>query len=179
MVALDFIMDKKLRSLVAKLENQRKQIISEVSQLSADRYSQSPPGKWSIAIILTHIVISERLSLNYMKKKSLGIETAGEAGWIELIKSILLTISQNLPLRFKAPKAVLENTPPAFSIESLTNEWAASRIELITFLETIDARHTNKKIYKHPVVGKLNVFQALRFFSEHIIHHLPQIKRLL
>jgi hypothetical protein len=172
-------MHKNLFPLMAKLENQRKQIVSEISLISAERYNQSRNGKWSIATILTHIITSERLSLAYMKKKSRGIETAGEAGWREFFKSELLLISQRLPLRFKTPKAVLENTPPALSIESLTKEWAASRGELITFLETIDASHINKKIYKHPVVGKLNVFQALRFFREHIIHHLPQIKRLL
>jgi hypothetical protein len=172
-------MDEKLRNLIKKLEHQRKQIIDEVSLISPEQYHKRVKGKWSIAMILTHLVTSERLSLGYMKKKSLGIDTAGETGWAESIKSLLLTISQHLPFRFKAPKAVLESTPPALSFESLTKEWSTLRAELIAFVETIEQKHIHKKIYKHPVAGRLNIIQALRFSREHIIHHLPQIKRLL
>jgi hypothetical protein len=172
-------MDEKLRNLIDKLEHQRKQIIDEVSQISLQQYHNSVNGKWSIAMVLTHIVTSERLSLSYMKKKSLGIDTAGDTGWAESVKSLLLTISQYLPLRFKAPKAVLESTPTPLSLESLIKEWSALRTELIAFVATIERKHIRKKIYKHPVAGRLNIVQALRFSREHIIHHLPQIKRLL
>ena len=36
-----------------------------------------------------------------------------------------------------------------------------------------------KKIYKHFFAGRLNIQHALIFLREHIIHHQPQINRLL
>ncbi|HRF34344.1 MAG TPA: hypothetical protein PLM56_12645, partial [Cyclobacteriaceae bacterium] len=57
--------------------------------------------------------------------------------------------------------------------------WSKTRMELKELLDRISDDQLKRKIYKHPVVGKLNMVQTVRFFREHIIHHTPQIKRLL
>lgn len=162
-----------------KLERQRLQIVDQVSKLSEEAFNFSPPGKWSVAQILTHLLTSERLSVGYMKKKSLGIEKLKDSGVKHAVVSVMLKISQRIPVRYKAPNVIMGNTPQALSIEELTTRWNKSRSELKEFLESIREDHSRRLIFKHPVGGMLNTEQAVKFMYEHVNHHLPQINRLL
>ena len=87
-------------------------------------------------------------------------------------------LSQRLPFKYKAPRSLAENTPPAITVAELKAEWDLLRTELREFLNAIEDKYLRKKIYKHPRAGMLNVVQAVTFFREHYIHHWPQIKRL-
>ena len=169
-----------LDRIFQKLENERKQVFAEIEKMPPARYTFSDGRKWSIAQILTHLLTSERLSVGYMKKKSLGINSIQNSGLAEEVRYGLLKMSQRIPfLKYRAPKVVVENTPLALPFEDLKREWQSLRDDLRTFLDSIDERNISKKIYKHPVAGRLNVKQAIGFFGEHFNHHLPQIKRLL
>lgn len=163
------------------LELQRSAILNEVKGVSIEKYNQVPaPGKWTLGQILTHILTAERLSIGYMKKKYQGASQTGNSGIITSLKLGLLIISQRIPaLKFRAPKVVLENTPPVLPLQELTEKWTAQREDLKLFLEGMDEKNYKKLIYKHPIAGRLDARQAMVFFGEHIIHHLPQIKRLL
>lgn len=140
---------------------------------------QAPPGKWSVNQILTHLLTSERLSVLYMRKKSLGIGALGNSGIVESIKLIVLKISQRLPLKYKAPSILAEHTPEALPLPQVIQQWDTVRNDLQNFLEGIADKNIRKNIYKHPVVGMLDVMQAMAFFHEHIHHHWPQVKSLL
>jgi hypothetical protein len=172
-------MKNELVRLLKKAEGERHQLLEKVSTVPAQKFFFQTEKRWSISQILTHLLISEQLSLRYMKKKSLGIEQLNNSGLIEQVKSMLLTISQRLPFKYKAPTIVLESTPPALSLHEIVAQWSTLRTELQEFLNSIEERNIRKKIYKHPIAGRLNASQAVSFFREHIKHHLPQIKRLL
>lgn len=92
---------------------------------------------------------------------------------------LTLIISQRLPIKFKAPKVVVDHTPVFNNAAEIAAAWNQTRVELKDLLVRFEANQLKRKIYKHPIAGKLNIIQATRFFSEHIIHHTPQIKRLL
>jgi uncharacterized damage-inducible protein DinB len=163
-----------------QLERQRGQVMNQLRPVSADAYQHSPaPGNWSISQVMTHIITAERMSLGYMKKKAQGIDQLPDSGTAESLRLLLLIATQRLPLKFKAPRTVVENTPQAWTFEEMTAQWEAVRQELAAFLEGIDDRHVRRQLYKHPIAGRLNVRQAMVFFSEHIIHHQPQLNRLL
>lgn len=163
-----------------KLEYQRKQIVGLISNLPEDAYTTAPTGKWSIAQILTHLLTAERLTLIYMKKKSLGIDTLHDSGFKQNVLSAILKISQRLPfLKFTAPRVIVDNTPEALSLDEIVTHWEKSRLDLKQLLESINDKHSRRLIYKHPIAGMLNAEQGIRFMFEHINHHLPQIKRLL
>jgi uncharacterized damage-inducible protein DinB len=170
-----------LRQLFNKIENQRKQVLTLVSSLSNEQLLASPaPGKWSVSQIISHLIMTERLSVNYMKKKIQGIEQTADSGLLEESKMVLLKISQRLPgLKFRAPKYVQENTVLYDNLETLKMEWDKTRAEFQEFLEKIEDRHLDRKIYKHVAVGYLNVKHAVQFFGEHVTHHTPQIKKLV
>lgn len=166
-------------SVYNKLELQRTILLDRVKDLPADKFNLSSAGKWSIAQIVTHLLTSERLSIGYMKKKSLGIEALKDSGLKQTLVSGILKISQRLPFRYKAPNVIVESTPEALSVEEIITRWNKSRSDLKQFLESINEKHSRRLIFKHPVGGMLNAEQAMKFMYEHIHHHLPQINRLL
>jgi uncharacterized damage-inducible protein DinB len=163
-----------------RLQSDTKGLLKEVSALSSVTYHHKPgDGKWSISQILTHLLTSERLSVAYMKKKSLGAEQLENTGIIETIKFLLLKISQRLPLRYEAPRKVVESTPSPLSYGDLIRQWEGVRAELCEFLESIPERNVRKKIFKHPRVGMLDANHAMQFLAEHLHHHRPQIQAII
>jgi DinB superfamily len=174
-------MHVKLQRLYDQLESDRKILLAKVELVAEEKFNRQPvPGKWSLGEVLSHIVAAEHGSTGYMKKKSLGIDQVDNSGIIESLKLGVLIVSQRLPfLKFKAPRIVVDHTPQFRSAESIIHQWDQARTDLRIFLEKIEAKNIRKKIYKHPVAGRLDVVQAVTFYREHIIHHSPQIKRLL
>lgn len=172
-------MNNTLLTLFDLLETQRNELLNLVSPLSNEQLNAHPEGKWSIAQVLSHIIASERLSVNYLNKKILGIKEAPDTGLIEELKMIILIISQRLPLKFKAPKVVAENTLSYQTAEQVKEAWEKTRNDLKETLTRFQDDQLNRKVYKHPIAGMFNIKQSLRFFREHIIHHTPQIKNLL
>lgn len=172
-------MNSKLQSLLNSLEAQREEIIERVKR-APDRFDHKPNAhSWSIHQILAHLITAEKLSVKYLEKKLQGIETAGDSGIVEEIKMIVLKASQRLPLKFKAPKKVVEHTPTYSTLSDLLDDWNRTREDLKRQLEKIKDDQIKRKIYRHVVAGKLNIIHAIIFLQEHVSHHLPQINRLL
>jgi hypothetical protein len=174
-------MNNSIRILFNKIELQRKDLLSSVDHLTEDQLNHRfIAGKWTIAEIISHIIAAEKLSLLYLHKKILAIESTKDSGWWEEVKINLLKISQRLPgLKFKVPRVVEDKMTLYKNIPALTAEWDLVRMDLKKFLEEIPDQYANRMIYRHVRAGYLNTKHALIFFREHIIHHAPQIKRLV
>lgn len=172
-------MHKSFAAIFEKLERQRAQLLHSVAALPAEAFHQSPPGKWSVAQVLTHLVTSERLTLGYMRKKANAIESLGNSGIKHALLLNLLKVSQRVPIRYKAPQAVVANTPAALPFAELVQQWDALRNDFKNFIATVDDRHVKRLVFKHPVTGRMDGVQALKFMYEHVNHHLPQVKSLL
>jgi uncharacterized damage-inducible protein DinB len=173
-------LNNKLHYHFDQLERDRQHLLTEIKDLSVGELNASPSrGQWSISQVVAHLFTAENASLSYMKKKSLGVSKLKNSGWVESFKVVLLKLSQRLPLKYKAPKYVVENTPLSMTFDELETEWRNVRDDLKKFLEGIEDKNLRKMIYKHPVAGYLDTVQALDFFREHIRHHRPQLKRLI
>lgn len=173
-------MNNTLQRQFDALETQRAKLLSLIAPLSNEQLNAHPEGKWSIAQVLSHLIASEHLSVNYLNKKMQGIKDIPNTGLKEELVMATLIVSQRLPfVKFKAPKVVAENTHVYKTAEQLREAWDKGRIELKEVLARFEEDQLRKKIYKHPIAGKLNIQQTLRFFQEHIIHHTPQVKKLL
>ena len=153
------------------LERQRAQLAAMLKDVPADRYLKSTPGAWSLAQVISHLITSERLSLIYMRKKALGIDGFKDSGFRQAAVFVLLKISQRFPFRYKAPKAVVENTPDVVSREEAFAQWDKARQDLSNFLNSIADQHSRRLIFKHPVAGMLDVRQSVAFMYEHVRHH--------
>ena len=174
-------MHTSFQKLFDALESQRTSMLDSLQHLTTDQLNRSPaPGKWSVSEILSHLIAAERLSVLYLQKKIQGIEQAPDTGLWEEIKINLLKVSQRLPgIKFKAPQRVVESTANYHDLSTIAREWDQIRSELRTLLQKIPDQHLNRKIYRHVRAGYLNTKHALIFFREHIIHHTPQIKKLV
>lgn len=172
-------MNIKLKNQFDKLEKRTDELIREIESATMAQLHQHPPGKWSLSQVFAHLIASEQLSVQYLKKKIQAIEEQPNTGLPELLKMWVLIISQRLPFKFRAPKVVVDYTPAFKESTEIIAAWSQTRTELKNLLAQIPANQLKRKIYKHPVAGKLNIVQTMRFFREHIIHHTPQIKRLL
>lgn len=163
------------------LESQKSQTLDALKGLSGEQLNRRrQPGTWSIAEILSHIITSERLSVQYLQKKIQGIDQVRNSGSWENIKMGVLTLSLRLPgLKFKAPRKVVENTTLLTSLEQLSSEWTGVRSDMKTILENIPADKVKRLIYRQPRIGYINARQMLVFFSDHVTHHTPQIRRLI
>lgn len=170
----------KLEKIYQALENQRLELNTHLQSFTTEQLQAKPTASsWSALQVVAHLYTAEKLSFSYIKKKSLGIADVGNAGLRQTMLMPILKLSQRLPFRFKAPKAVVENTPEAIPLEHLIDHWNLLRLELKAHLENLPDAHMNKLVYKHPVAGRLSLPQAMQFFAEHINHHKPQIKRAL
>ncbi len=172
-------MNAKLKQLFDLLERQRTEAEGHLKNLTFEKLSAHAPGKWSLAQVYSHLITSEQLSIAYLKKKSQGIKDLKNSGLLEELKMLVLIASQRLPLKFKAPNVVVEKTPVYQTAEQIIEAWGNTRKQMVELLDTFDEKHLNRKVYRHPIAGMLNIKQAMGFFREHIIHHTPQIKRLL
>lgn len=172
-------MNQKLSQLFQELEMQRLQLTEDVRKYP-DTFNIKPDQtKWSVHEILAHLISAEKLSLQYLKKKKLGIDKTGNTGVFEELKMGALKISQRLPFRFKAPQPVVAATASYSNMDDLVDDWNVTRENFKMLLEEIRDDQLKKKIYKHFFVGRLNVTHAIIFLKEHVNHHLPQINRLL
>ncbi len=174
-----FLLNTKLNNAFNKLEAVTNKVLHDLSVLDDVKLNYKPTkGKWSINEILTHLLASEIVSINYMKKKSLGIDRLEDSGIIEWFKLYLLKLSQRVPFKYKAPKYLVETTPTGIPLREITMQWKNAHAEMKAFFESIENKNIRKKIYKHPVAGYLDVIQATCFMREHVRHHMPQIERL-
>ena len=172
-------MNSKLQHLFDVLEHDRIKLFATLKSIPPEKLQQSPEGKWSVHQILSHLITAEKLSVMYLHKKILGIKEADDTGLWEEVKILLLQVSQRLPLKFKAPQNVVDNTPLHLNFNEITTDWEKTRAELKALLEKLDDTQIKRKIYKHFFAGRLNIQHALIFLREHIIHHQAQINRLL
>ena len=172
-------MNTQLQKQFDKLEAQRANLLGLIASLSSEQLNAHPEGKWSIAEIISHLITSEQLSVKYLHKKMLGIHETPNTGIAEEFKMLALVVSQRLPLKFKAPKILLDDTITYPTTDQLTAEWDKIRGEIKELLPRFQDDQLKRKVYKHPIAGKINIQQALQFFWEHINHHTPQVKNLL
>jgi len=134
------------------------------------------PNKWSTAEILYHVMLAEKGTLAYVKKK-LHYGNIPPVPWTAAWQMLLLRIVYYLPLKFKAPAAVAV-FPNDITLEKIQTDWADTRSDLKVVLQNMDAATAALGIYKHPIVGRLNAAQMLDFLLFHCQTHRKQIQHL-
>ncbi len=172
-------MNSSLEKLLSSLEKQKEALLRELRGAPTTQLNHRINRKWSINQIAGHLITAEQLSVGYINKKINAINAVGNTGLLGEIKLWMFIISQRLPLKYKAPKNLGEQPKTYPDVASLEKDWNDARVELRKLLERFPSNGLNKKIYRHPVMGRCNIVHALIFFREHIIHHYPQIKRQL
>ncbi len=171
-------MVSRLETYYQELENQRHSFLDEIRKYNATTIYGSTHGQWNMTQVIGHLCISEKTSLDYLEKKMLGMQQASNATMWEWIKVVGLIFSQRLPFKYKAPKGSNLPEPESRPIDDVIAEWATQRQRLHTILSRFTEKDVKKKVYRHVVIGLVDIRHMMIFFREHIYHHQWQIKRL-
>ncbi len=163
-----------------ELERSRKQVMDMLTGLTNEEFLFTPHAEaWSLGQVIMHIITVERLSLHYMKKKAQDLSRSRNSGFGAIVRLWIFIASQRLPFKFTAPRVVVRHTPSFQSVQETIGEWNNLRQDMHYFLSNLPAGYHKRLIYKHPQAGRFDARQALVVLREHLLHHLPQIKRLL
>ena len=164
-----------------RLEKQKEMFLHAISSLSPEEFTRQPaPHKWSVAQIATHLYLSEKLSLDYLRKKLSYPDTVPPYrvrswGGVALIKLAFWS-----SWRVKAPATIdMWKDQPVLTADELPIQWEALRTELITFIESRYPEFGSHLAFRHPFAGRLTMRQMLIFMTDHLRHHLKQAHRTI
>ncbi|MDZ7880272.1 MAG: DinB family protein [Saprospiraceae bacterium] len=174
-------MTPKIEKLWQTLEQQRINLFKELETIDSALLNREPaPYAWTALQNLEHLIKAETASLAYLKKKlSHGSEGIAKAGFKSWGRRFLLRLAFALPtLKFKAPK-YLGDLPETSDFQDVKLRFAAHRVTLKSFLDTMPNDLLESEVWKHPSAGKMSIAQMLDFFEDHFNRHEKQLKRAL
>lgn len=161
------------------METERQALLHRLSSVSAAKLEAKPnPETWSVTEVIYHLKVAEEAALQYMKKK---LEVGGhsKATVSAGLKQRLLNFIISLPIKFKAPKVAQIPEGTSVSYQQAKSEWNSVRSELRKHYETVDEQFISNELFKHPITGKMNLIQSVRFMRKHMNRHIGQIDRLV
>jgi hypothetical protein len=168
--------------LVRRNERYNQQIdnlFSELEPQSDETLNRKPAsGGWSAIQTMHHLILTEELSLAYVKKKLSFNPELEPVGFGVHWRGFLLWFYLNTPLKFKAPKNVGDdNLPDRAMLADTHARWQKARADWTDFLAQMPDDMASKAFYKHPRVGRLGWPQMLAFFETHFDRHLQQVRK--
>jgi hypothetical protein len=162
-----------------RLEESRNTLIERLKSIPSGKLETSPRSdKWSVSQIFYHLNKAESLSIQYVSKKRLDVNTLKKTGIIEELKIFFLKIRFSLPAGIKAP-SVLGDMPGAVDYNEIITEWNATRNKLKELIESLPDDMLYKNVFKQPALGRLNIFQMLDFMQAHFDRHRRQAEAIV
>ena len=160
-----YSLDSKTSSLFKKLENLPYNALS----FSDD--------KWSILQVLYHVWLAEISSEKYIRTKIQYPETIIKTPVSSYIKAFLTKYFLLLGFTINAPKVTAE-FPDKISLKELQNNWKNSRSSFCKLINELEQKKlADKAIFRHALMGRINLSLTLYFFELHFNHHLKQINK--
>ena len=160
-----------------ELEQQRTELFARIGALDEEQLNRTPEdGGWSIIQVMAHLTTAEKLSLKGVKKAM--EREVRPVGFLATVKKHFLRLALAQPLRIKAPPMAAE-VPEHQDLETTRQEWDEVRAHWRQTLEDCPPELANRGIFRHPIVGFLNLAQGLDFLHKHVQRHGRQIDRLI
>lgn len=171
-------MHKKLKNRFAHLQNLLGQYDQEIQNISHEDANKVPPtGGWTIAEVVYHMTVVEKRIIQYIQRKLEKPSESKNAGIRSFYRAALLRYALRSKRKFRAPK-VLDNPQGPYDTAQLMNEWRSSRAILEKMFNEVADADIGRELFKHPVVGKINLKQTLGFMADHKQRHLQQIREI-
>jgi len=172
-------MNQPLERAFARLETKREQLLDLAASRGESASNRRPrPDAWSAAQALEHVLLSESLSVGYLRKKMQAGPALPKAGPASALKLLALRAFLASPLRARAPK-VSAGVPDQSSLGDLRTRWDATRSDLRALLEGFPPELLGRLVFRHPFVGMLTLQQMLGFLQAHFDHHERQVRAAL
>jgi Protein of unknown function (DUF1569) len=159
-----------------ELEQIRREVERVTGAMSRDDWRYAPPGKWSCAQILEHLLLSYTATT---KGAQAALQTGKPLGGQPTVRDRLATFYVArmgfLPSGRTAPK---QATPKnGAGVESL-RQFNDALVAMDATLADAEKRFgTAVKILDHPILGPLTTRDWRRVHRTHAKHHLKQIEK--
>jgi hypothetical protein len=134
-------------------------------------------NKWSVLQILYHVWLAEVSSEKYIRTKIQYPETIIKTPVLAYIRAFLTKYFLLLGISINAPKHTTK-FPEKISLKELQENWINSRASFSKLILELDQKNlSNKAIFRHPIMGRINLSLTLYFFKLHFNHHQKQINK--
>jgi len=172
------MMIRRLLEKYQKLQKRHEDFLKELELSSVALTDYHPVANgWNMLQVGHHLFLSEKLTLQYMKKKILGFSPEQKVALLTHVKFRFFVWGLRLPVRAKIPTSAV--APEAnISLTDLKAEWRALDQKFQQFLLKFEKRHLAFPVYKHPLVGRITITETIDFLNGHFTHHMWQIKRI-
>lgn len=158
-------------------EKERVALFESLSDLTPAQLIYSKKG-WSINEILYHVWLGEVSSEKYIRTKTQYRETLLKVKSSTYLRMFLVKILLSLGFKVKGPQ-ITQMFPEKIDLKELNNKWAISRQSFDSLISELkEKKLEDKAVFKHPLVGRLNIKLTLAFYKFHFKHHQKQINAL-
>ncbi|MBK8193741.1 MAG: DinB family protein [Lewinellaceae bacterium] len=174
----------KKSALIARNQRYAQQVntlLADMEKYTGEMLNRKPAdGGWSAIQTMHHLILTEELSLAYVKKKMSFNPEFGKTGPGALWRGFLLWAYLSTPFKFKAPKTVSdESLPASATLAETRRRWQDARDAWSDFFEQMPEETAALAVYRHPRAGRLGWTQMMSFFETHLGRHEKQIRRAL
>ena len=138
---------------------------------------QAEGKEWSLQQVLLHNVQIQDLVEGVLKKNLSKQEELRDTKLKTWYRYFMLKLALASSKKFKVPKVIssIENT---YSLAEIRDNWNQSYKRLDELLKNFPKNLESKLIFRHPVIGWININQTLGFMLAHMKHHQKQIESL-
>lgn len=141
---------------------------------NADSLTQAPAGKWSIAQILEHLLLTYRNTAKGLTRcLEKGSPLATRATAKQRLAALFLLTTGYFPSGRKAPERTVPRGMAVENQQAIFEEIGAMAAQLDECERKFGA---NTRILDHPIIGPLTVAQWRKFHWIHGRHHARQIR---
>jgi uncharacterized damage-inducible protein DinB len=174
------IMNEDLLAQFKKTEDLFRSYLKDTEGLTEQQFNYSPAsGAWSIAQVLYHTWLAVDFTQTYVSKKLAKGDIKQQSGIKSQLASTLLKIALSSPFKFNAPKATKDSVPQYATHQELSDKADKTFAAMKQMLKNFPKELRTVTIFRHPVIGLINISQTMDFLETHTAHHKMQIDRLL
>lgn len=171
----------KYHAKLNKLNQELESLLAFLSSFPSEKLQEKPsPSAWSVVEVMQHLMLAERLSVGYVRKKIQYPHGLKKPGIENHLRLVMLRFFMDAPIKFKAPAIVSEQQfSNEVDFETLAKKWREIRTDMGKLLDEIPPELEDTNIYKHAMAGRLTLEGMFQFFTGHFRRHRKQIERTL
>jgi len=161
------------------LNNKLEKLFQKLSKYSnEDLNKKVVEDKWSINENIYHLILAEKGTEKYIRTKTSYPDTLLGVNILSRIKSFILESFLKLGVSYKGPAIVTKNFPDYFDFKELKKDWIDSRKSFLEYTQTLNDEILSKGIFRHAIIGRMDIYMTLHFFKFHFDHHKKIIHKL-
>ena len=172
------IRNSRLRRAFKSYEYQVQKLLGEYKTYTDEQRLFKPEnGGWSIAQVFFHLEQIQDMARTAMQNR-IASGKAKPAGLKHTWRYIVLVSALILPIKYNAPRALVELQKKSLPADHYPKSWIASLKELEEFLIAFPVNQQKNLLFMHPAAGPLPVHHSLGFMIAHLRHHKRQLGRI-